>query len=285
MSWNRTNTVSSALSATGAGKRNIIRGIIAGAIVVIAATACWFFLVPSTPSKLSKPTKHSSLIKEVTPAPAPRLTERDWANLSLVELRRVKPEETNRLSAAQIAIWKRHHPWPPPNPKQMRRPKSEWKIFHNLAENQIAGLLNVAPGMQIVGARTYDERFVKSFLKSVAQPIVISDGDSEYEKNLKQAVKDAKIQLKEAYDRGEDICKLMQDTFNELQRLGQFKNELERMALRQINKKGTTAADAEDTISAVNKMLEEKGIAPIGEHSISMLSVRLNALKEKENKK
>ena len=287
MGWNKPSEEKKAEVEKRGGQRNVhLKGLLAGAIVVIGAVVAARLLWPDAKHPLSTSTSTStSLIKEVTPAPPPKLTERDWADLSLAELRRVKPDETNHLSESQLDVWKRHHPWPPPNPNQARPPKSEWKIFHNSAENQIAGLLNVAPGTQIVGIRTYDEKFVKSFLKSVSQPIIISEDDSEYVKNLKETVKQAKLQLKDAYDRGEDICKLMQDTFDEMQRLGQFKNELERMALKEISKKGKTVEDAEDTIKAVNMMLESKGIAPLGEHSISMLSVRLNALKNKEKSK
>ena len=226
------------------------------------------------------------LIKEVKPAPSPKAEEpkRDLAKISDWELRHLKPEETNGLSAAQIAFWKMFHPWPPPDPNQPKPPKAEYKIFDTRVDNEIAEILSIEPGEMIDGDANYNEKFVERFLRSLTKPIIVRKTDSEYDKELKRSVIQAKADLKAAYDRGEDICKILADSRTELMRLGHFKEQLEKTAFREMNREGTTEQDAETILKTVNTMLEEKGIAPIEPNSISRLTFRLQAFKEKEQK-
>lgn len=263
-----------------------VRCAIAGAIVAFGAAVVAWWLWPSGETRQDAASTKKVLIKEVKPPPSPKAEEpkRDLAKISDWELRHLKPEETNGLSAAQIAFWKMFHPWPPPDPNQPKPPKAEYKIFDTRVDNEIAEILSIEPGEMIDGDANYNEKFVERFLRSLTKPIIVRKTDSEYDKELKRSVIQAKADLKAAYDRGEDICKILEDSRSELIRLGHFKEQLEKTAFREMNREGTTEQDAETILKTVNTMLEEKGIAPIEPNSISRLTFRLQAFKEKEQK-
>ena len=207
---------------------------------------------------------------------------KDYANISNWDLRHLSTDETNNLNAAQIEYWKMFHPWPPPDENQPRVAKPKYAIFDTRADNEIAFVLSTEPGQMLIGKRNVGPGFEERFLKSITRPIIVKEDDSDYDKSLKRAVIAAKLELKDAYDRGEDIEKMMDDARDELQRLGRYRAELEKEALRQLHRKGATAEDVEDMISAVNIMLEDKGIAPIELNSMSRLALKLQGLTTKE---
>ena len=262
-----------------------VRGAIAGAIVAFGAVVVAWWLWPSGKTRQDAASTKKVLIKEVKPAPSPKAEEpkRDLSKISDWELRHLKPEETNGLSAAQIAFWKMFHPWPPPDPNQPRQSKAEYKIFESHADNEIAAFLSIEPGDLIDGDVAFGPRFEKSFLKSLVKPIIVRETDSEHDKQLKRAVVQAKADLKAAYDRGEDICKIMEDSYQELRELGHYKEQLEKTALSSLKNADLKAADVEDVLTAVNKMLEERGIAPIEPNSVSRLAMKMQGLKERES--
>lgn len=210
-------------------------------------------------------------------------SKKDYSGISNWDLRHLKDDETNGLSQAQLDYWKRYHPYPPPDPKQPKAARGKYAIFQNKADNEIACVLATEPGTMIIGNSDLHPGFAERFLRSIKNPIIVEEQDSDYDKELKKAVRAAKIELKDAYDRGEDIEKLMNESRAELKKLGRYKAEIEKMALMQISKGDTTSADAEITIAAVNKMLESKGIAPIELNSMSRLALKYQSLATKEN--
>lgn len=225
-------------------------------------------------------------VKVSPKAPAPEEPKvKDYAKLSNWDLRHLPMEETNNLTQAQIEYWKMFHPWPPPDKHQPASKKPRYAIFDTRADNEIAFILNTEPGQMVIGKRDVDGGFEERFLKSITRPIIVHEEDSDYDKELKRAVIAAKIELKEAYDRGEDIVEIMNSSREELQRLGRYKDQLEKEALRQLRAEGTTYEDAEDLVAAVNTMLESKGIAPIEINSMSSLAIKLQTLKPSEELK
>lgn len=166
------------------------------------------------------------------------------------------------------------HPWPPPDENQIERIKPRYEIFENRVDNEIACLVSVEPGTQVFGNRNYGPNFTKRFLKSLEKPIIATHEDTEYEKSVKRAVNEAKIELKAAYDRGEDIVEVMNETRKELQRLGRYREELVQMARKEA-RRAEQPDDVKDIVTAVNKMLDQKGLAPIRPNSISRLALQM----------
>lgn len=135
-------------------------------------------------------------------------------------------------------------------------------IFEHSSENEIAGLLQIEPGDFLVGDIQYGQKFVDDFLESLKHPIIVSQDDDEETKALKRAVIDTKIEIKERYDAGEDIAKLLTETRAELQRLGMYRDALRDELLNLRREEGVTSQDIIDFTEAANKMLEAKGLQP-----------------------
>lgn len=135
-------------------------------------------------------------------------------------------------------------------------------IFEYSSENEIAGLLQIEPGDFLVGDIQYGQRFVDDFLESLRHPIIVSKDDDEETKALKRAVIDTKMEIKERYDAGEDIAKLLTDTRAELQRMGLYRDVLRDELLRLRREEGVTSQDIIDFTEAANMMLAAKGLQP-----------------------
>lgn len=293
MGWNRSSNDSAEkrpLETTGKSLPHSgwLRGAIAAAIVVIGAVAtCWLFMLPSKKSSNGKAvevkkTSEHSRIKEASPAVVPREVKpekKDYANMSPWDLRHLKDDETNRLNAAQVEYWKMFHPYPPPDEHQIKVTRGRYAIFEERVNNEIASVVALEPGTMIITRREYGPDFVKRFLKSLKTPIVVGKDDSDYDKSVKRAVTAAKIELKAAYDRGEDITKIMDDARDELMRLGRYKEDLRKMAVKEARKL-TKPEDVQDIVDAVNGMLHEKGIAPIEANSISRIALEMQSATE-----
>ena len=143
------------------------------------------------------------------------------------------------------------------------RPKGKYAIFSRKTDNEIAAYLSLKPGDTIVGTPHYNGRFAKEFLASLKEPITISEDDTPEQIELKNMVIAARKDLKDAYDRGEDIEQIMLNTRAELQAMMRYKNDLKQQFNKLRREENITDKDVEDLFDACNLMLEKKGIAPM----------------------
>lgn len=142
------------------------------------------------------------------------------------------------------------------------RPKAKYQIFDRRCNNEIAGLLTIKPGDVLLGTPRYNGRFKKDFIESISEPIIITEKDTPEQAQLKRDVIAARLEMKDALDRGEDIEQIMLDTRSQLQDLWRVKQQFQRLFIEQ-KKECKTEQDVEDLFNACNKMLEERGVAPI----------------------
>lgn len=146
---------------------------------------------------------------------------------------------------------------------RVARVKGKYEIFKARSDNHISTYLTAPFGTMFVGDLKYDESFLEDFKKSLEEPIEIDPDDSAEIREVKERVAAAKAELKKMYENGEDVCAVFRQTREELQKLGRYKATLESQ-LREIQSDKTmTDQDVADFVAAANKMLEEKGIAPI----------------------
>ena len=165
------------------------------------------------------------------------------------------------------------------------RSKGKWAIFNNPSENVIAATLCTVPGETLVGTIRFNGNFTKSFLKSLSTPIVVHEDDPEDVQALKRAVIEAKIALKDAYDRGEDIEQIIIDSREESQRMAQYKQQLKSNLFR-VAKEAASVDEVDDALDAANLMLEDKGISPIEPGLLTRIKMKLlmnNGNEPKEN--
>lgn len=140
--------------------------------------------------------------------------------------------------------------------------KSQYSIFEHRSDNEIAAILMMRPGDTVVGTRRYDRWFSRQFLKSCETPIEFLPTDEPWKIDLKRAVIQARKDLKEAYDRGEDIEAIMTESRQQLQDLARYKQSIKQLYVSNM-KECETPEQVEALGLAVNKMLEEKGCAPM----------------------
>ncbi len=261
---------------------SIVKGLLALVIVVAGAILAFRLLtardslpVESTPSV--KPGRIQDFTpSEAAPLPEPEPekpaelppqkvgeTRNGYILLPSGRLHKVRGVITNSVSATQF--------------------KGKYEIFDYHCENEIACMLTMEPGETLVGTPRYNGRFTAQFLESLKTPIIISPDDSEEDKELKRNVIAAKMELKEAYDRGEDIEKIMLDTRAEYQDLARYKQELRGLIYEYKKTDGVTDQDVEDYVDAANQLLATKGIAPLELGPLSRQKLRMQLLEQRNN--
>ena len=151
--------------------------------------------------------------------------------------------------------------------------KSKYSIFENRSDNEIAGILMMKPGDAVVGTKRYDKWFTQQFLKSIETPITASEDDEPWQTELKSLVKQARLELKQAYDNSEDIAAIMTESRQQLQDLGKYKQ-----AIRQLYAQNIKECKSEEELGelqkAVNIMLEEKGCAPMNFTPLTKMNLK-----------
>lgn len=251
----------------GAKKPSPVRGIVAGLVVVAAVYVAYFafFSGSEKPQKVVEQKKPKA-IKEVTPAPAPKEvfdTDKDSSPPTpktkptksfevvngMIMLSNGKIVPTNKIAKVHTRA------------SDIRRAK--FAIFEHSTDNEFAALLTLPPGKSLIGGPIRHADYKADFLKSLETPIIIKQDDSDEDKELKRSVIEVRKEIKAAIDRGEDPVVIIKAAYEDAQKLEMYKQDIETQ-MRNIAKEGEYSdQDIEDLISASNRMLEEKGIAPM----------------------
>lgn len=289
MSWNRPQENQAAKSCSSVSRSKAkTYGLVAVLAAVVCALIVIGFLCSSADEDQARESAGKSLIKEVKPAAAPK-SKIEKAEDVKKEIPYWQRPTTNGLTKWQIEAWKQYRRPPPrlTNTYFITRSPERFEIFPTRAENEIAMLLTIEPGTPLIGSPDYGDWFKEQFMKSCETPIIISDSDDEYQRELKKMMRDVKIELRQRMADGEDIGKIMSDTRNELQRLGIVRQELENDMREMITKKAKSGSDIDDYVSALNKMLEDKGMAPFEMSPImkQRMIKRLGLAQDNENGK
>lgn len=293
MAWNHpTNDGASETSLRSGKSPRWVRGVVAGLIVVIgAAIAVWLFFSASDGCDSSDVNEHTrGRIKEVKPETAPSKPVVVATNVASEKPKKVFKTYVDEKGVLRyeggMAVRK-------PPVRTIKVGDHTPSIFKHVAEMQIEGLLQIEPGDMVFGTMDYGEAFTRSLQESFKEEIVINPEDDERTREMKQAVIDVKKDFKKRMALGEDVGKLMSDTREDLQRLGMYRQELENEVRKILDENlvddNFTDQDVQDCYGAANKMLEEKGVAPLRmPSSLFMQAMRRSAKasqQEKENMK
>ena len=285
MSWNGSSSAGASVPAPKKPAKKspgLTHGLIAGGAIVLIGVISLYF-VTSEPDE-QPADKKSTMIAEVDADIAEQTSKVSQIVVEKkVELGPQKVGET-RDGKILLPSGRLHVVKGVVTNDTSRTLKGSYEIFDYACDNEIACLLTIQPGEGLVGTPRYNGRFKKEFLESLKTPIVIDPNDSEEDRELKRNVRQAKVELKEALDRGEDIEQIMLDTRAEYQKLAMYKNELlQQVREAHANNQDFSLAELEDLVGAANKMLEDKGIAPLKYGPLikqKMLMMRDDAIRE-----
>lgn len=257
--WNRSSPVRAKTDKRGVKPSRVWRGILAGLAVAVPVIAlCIMFFADGDSVQRMGSGGGRKFIKEAKPALTVAKDE--------VKVSASMSSAPNAVmqSGSAGAVSSNESQTPAKEEKggvDLR--KFRKRRFEFESEEQIAMLLETKPGDFILGDCECGDQFVKDFNDSLFKEIEIKEDDDEKTKCLKRDVTAAKAELKAAMDRGEDITKIIKDTYYDLQKIGRYKDELELQLAELRRDEKVSYADYEDFVAAANKMLEEKGAAPI----------------------
>ena len=267
MAWNGSEGAAKPQKVERKAKPSAWRGLIAAIIVIGgAAGICLYFFGPATVGgQRNKDKTKPGKIAKVTPDIAPAQTEELKSPEKPLRFWEVDAAHTNGFTEMQMRKWRKEH-MPPPgytNNAVLTKPKPAYAIFNHPCENLIAAYLTLTPGEGMIGSPILGERFRQQFLKSLEEPIIVTEDDTPEQAQLKRDMIATKIELKARMDEGEDICQIMSDTHREVQELSRYKTMLQQEVRDAAKNPEMTMDDVDDLINAANMMLDAKGIAPI----------------------
>lgn len=254
--WNRTSPTDRLTPKRGSSKRGLhwIGAII---VLVFVGWLAWCLFSSSASDERQTDKKTARRIKEVKPAVARPVAED--------VLQKEESEPTNKDPRVVNGIVM-YPSWGPVKSAVTggvyRTYSLAEKCFDQITDLQLATLVTHEPGdYLLISSDEVDFRnFKENFLKSIESPIICGKDDPPEMVALKKAVREARLEIKDRLDAGEDVVKLMIDARKELAELGAYKEELQNEIQKVIAKPETTEEDYDDLIAAANVMLESRGL-------------------------
>lgn len=282
--WNRPSVNKAEEKKNGVKCQSSAKGIIVGLAIAVPVVALviWFFSSGELATSDLQAARRSR-IKEVTPAKGKSAEQERSAK---GEVRRAAESAEKRTENGVPSEAKPYVPKGPVHTGGVARYTYLDRTFDHETDRMLASLLEVEPGDTFVGSseQIYDG-FKKEFLKALKEPIEYNKDDDLYTKELKIAVQQVRQELKERIDAGEDIEKVLAETRDQYQKLGQYRQELEDEVVGLSQKEDLTEEEYKDLLDAANKMLAEKGIKELSLPKTFKHRIILNNLKNTNGKK
>lgn len=245
---------------SGGKSPSAVRGIVAGVVVVALAVGAWFFFMNEKPAPKGDDAQKPKRIKETTP----------------VKPRTDKPADTNNVETTAPVETKVDPDAPMPKSRKApstakkyprrvipRKPEPPQKFKYD-SDDLIGGFLEIVPGTPMEGGLRFD-KIGRDFEQSLTEDVALAEGqDNEYNRQLREQVREVKKEIQKIMrEENKTFGQVMQEQFDQLIEMGQYKRNLEQ-ELREIRKSGEFTADEYDKfIEASNKMLESKGCSPL----------------------
>lgn len=269
-------------------KFRLYHGLIVGVIVVAVGIAAHRFFNPSQTPRHQ--TSKSSSVSQIR-AESPAVVKKPDQAPKQVDPREMYDHDTQYRDEHGILRWRQSgcRAYDPAakhlHVLDIRR--LQRNIFTNIAERSISSLILAVPGnIRFRDPDTYkSEGFLRALKESLNTPIVINDGDSEDDRELKTQVQEIKDDLAKRIAGGEEVSQIFEDAEKELAKLREYRSNVEQMARDAIKDADgkLSEKDIHDLVSAANIMLEEKGVNPLEEDSFVTANLRLIAINAGED--
>lgn len=263
MAWNRSSEQQKpqGRQAKRAGRPFVLGGLIVFALVAILGAIAFWLIGVQRPGQAGQSGEKPRMIREVKPAPAPVALPQTNAEKKV--RKRIEPEFDENGKWIKPANWDQmslhDRTLATPVGREVKR-KPEKSIFSCSTDKMIYRLLQVKPGVMLFGTMRYTDKFVSDFLDSLKEPIVDGPEDTEEDRLAKQAVREARQELKAAHDRGEDIAEIMRSTEDEVHKMAAYRLNLDMQFKKFLQDRTVTDQDIRDFAEAANMMLDEKGL-------------------------
>ena len=247
------------------GLRFPIRGAIAGALVVLGAVivAWWLWPDASAPVAEDGDGTKKDLIAEVKPAAVAKPAE---TNAVKAVDPNARPTKVGEIVNGYVMLLggRLRRVKGVTKPSAIRKTLAQQTFKHH-SDVSLANLLTAEPGGLMVGdSSMYYRNFDKEFAKSLKDPIVIEEEDSEEVRELKKGVIELRAEMQDRIKAGEDPVKVMRQARDELMEASIYRRDLEKQVDSIMKeRKDLTEKDLEDLVNGANEMLKGRGAKPI----------------------
>lgn len=285
MSWNRSSEERT-FSEKRKGFRFSTLGVIAIGIVVFGTAGIVWWLNRSN-ENVDKVVveRQKVLLNEVTPSAATKAEQpkpkkyKDMTTNEKLQYYRDKYGDNLPDNLKPIVYYLENEP-----KVNYRRKSNITSIFKHRSEREIAAFLMVEPGTWMMRPVEFGDKFDKDLATALEDKIEITEDDTEEQRQLKQAVIDAKADLLAQAKDGKSPSKIMSEASNELYLLGKYKRDLEDEVRAVKNDPTKSEDDLRLTVEAANKMLEKKGLKPLRQPNMLIRRANLKKAKRKAEK-
>ena len=276
MAWNRNDSANRRNAQTPQTARTAVWGLCAVAALLAAAVAAWRLWPTDGERSEAAEAKKPSHIRDVAPSiPAPKAVgDASPKGKEEEKPKERPPQQLGEVRDGYVLLGSGLHKIRGEVTNNCSLTRGRYEIFKHSAENTIAGLLSMKAGDALIGEPNYQGSFAESLRRSFKEPIKIEETDTPEQVELKQAVIEAKEELKKAMDRGEDVEKIVIESRREFQSLARAKQLMMSDVYHFVDKKAVTQEDVEIFVEAANKLLESKGIAPIERSALADIKLR-----------
>jgi len=169
-----------------------------------------------------------------------------------------------------------------PPTKNFKKKPDKASIFKYRSEREIASFLLVKPGTWMMRPTTFGAKFDVDLIQSMQDKIEIKAGDSEEQRQLKEAVIAAKEELMDLAKAGEDPSKVMTEFAKDLYQMGQYRRDLESEIRAIKNDPSKSDDELSLAVEAANKMLEKKGLKPLRQPNMLIRNANLRLAGERK---
>lgn len=156
------------------------------------------------------------------------------------------------------------------------------RLFTSDAENLLDGIMDQPIGDRMLGTIDF-EGFEKDFIAAFNNKIEITEEDNDAEVRRKLEMIDLKNDLKEAYENGESIGKIVKEYYDEQSQIAQIRDTLMNQ-LAEVQQSGADEEEVEELYEVANKLLGEYDALPLVSPRTARFRMREYMLK-KENKR
>ena len=293
MAWNRpsnggrANTPGSPRRGRSPRPTVAVRGVIAGAVVVLgAAVAAWWIWLSGESAGETPPPQTRGLIKEVAPAVTNRVSHKRTTGPKVDE--KGMPVEVGQLVNGYVRLPSgRLHKVHGVTTSHVARITLADRIFKHHSDRQMSRFLTAVPGNgMVLGESKYlFKNFEKEFRESLKDPVVITADDGPEEVALKEGIIEMRAEMKARMDAGEDVAQIMRDTRDQYKELGTYRQELIKEVDKVLNeRKDLTANDLDDLVKAANQMLTDRGASALKLDQIFKYRIKSYLRKAKKEK-